>query len=60
MHSIVMDFKSYFCFFVKNLVEKSSQRLIQLGKMWEEKRVPLIKEIRDLNEKLSTSDVSRY
>ena len=44
--------------FLQNLIDKNTQRLINLGKLWEEKRIPLIDQIRDLSEKCSTSEVS--
>ncbi|CAK8697465.1 unnamed protein product [Clavelina lepadiformis] len=42
---------------LKALVEKNSQRLIGLGKLWEERRVPLIEEIRELKQRGSASQV---
>ena len=46
-------------FYAQKLIEKNSQRILTLGKMWEERRVPLINELRELKRKTDeTSQVT--
>ena len=41
---------------MQKLIDKNSQRLVNLGKMWEERRLPLVNEIKELTEKSSVSE----
>nr|XP_026693321.1 coiled-coil domain-containing protein 22 homolog [Ciona intestinalis] len=41
---------------LKSLVDASSKRLVELGRLWEEKRVPLIEDIRRLKQSKTESE----
>nr|CAB3228419.1 coiled-coil domain-containing protein 22 homolog [Phallusia mammillata] len=41
---------------LQKLIEKNQQRIVSLGKMWEERRLPMINEIKEFKEKTELSE----